>query len=127
TVSYSGMASVHRRCARSTWPLAKCAYGLLGDAAKACSLSPFARSRSAAAEAVKPLSTRPASALAIMLCASTERGSSANASSNRLMPSEFRRCDTGFVYAGGREEYIPERRDARLGERLPQRQTLARP
>ena len=55
TVSYSGMASSHRLCARSTWPLAKCASGLRGDAAKACPTSPSARSMSAAAESVIPV------------------------------------------------------------------------
>ena len=33
-VSYSGMASANRRCARNTWPLAICASGLRGDTAK---------------------------------------------------------------------------------------------
>ena len=47
-VSYSGMASSHRRCARSTWPFAKCASGLRGDAAKAC--RPTFRPRDVAAD-----------------------------------------------------------------------------
>jgi hypothetical protein len=33
--SYSDIASANRRCARSTWPLAKRARELSGDAAKA--------------------------------------------------------------------------------------------
>jgi hypothetical protein len=35
-VSYWGIASADRRCTRSTWPFAKCASALRGDAAKAC-------------------------------------------------------------------------------------------
>lgn len=52
-LSYSGMASAHRCCARSTWPLAKCASGLRGDAVNAFAITPFARAISAAAEPVK--------------------------------------------------------------------------
>ena len=72
TVSYSGMASSYRRCARSTWPLAKCASGLRGDAAKACPTSSSARAMSAAAESVIPLKHAAMSALANQPCASTE-------------------------------------------------------
>jgi len=64
-----------RFCARSTLPLAKCASGLRGDAARACSASVFARAMSAAAESVMLSSTRPASQYASKLCALTDRGS----------------------------------------------------
>ena len=49
TVSYSGMASAYRCCARSTWALAKCAIVLRGSAAKARSANSSARAISAAA------------------------------------------------------------------------------
>jgi 5-methyltetrahydropteroyltriglutamate--homocysteine methyltransferase len=42
-ISYSGMASPGRRCARSSWPLAKWARGLRDDVANACPTSPSAR------------------------------------------------------------------------------------
>jgi hypothetical protein len=79
TASYSGMASRNRFCARSTWPLALCASGLRGEAAKACPASPSARMMSAAAESLMKSATRAMSALASKLCALTDRGSRASA------------------------------------------------
>jgi len=81
------MASSHRFCTRSTLPLTECANALRGDAAKARSTSPSARARSVEAELLHSLATRCTSTPANRLCASTDRGSSANARSNRLMAS----------------------------------------
>jgi len=52
-VSHSGMASSHRSSARRTMPLARCAVGLRGDAAKARSANVTARAMSTAAASVR--------------------------------------------------------------------------
>src|SRR6516162_2432185 len=85
--SYSGMASAHRRRARSTCALAKCASALLGDAATAFAAKSSARWMLASSELLSKSSARPASVIANRLCASTNCGSSANARSKKSIAS----------------------------------------
>ena len=97
-ISYSGMASAYRPCARSSCPLAKCAIGLRGDAAKLA--DQLLRARDIGGGGVgHVVHPGPRARLANALCASTERGSSANARSNRPIASAYLLRDTGFIPA----------------------------
>src|SRR5215472_16527414 len=70
--------------------LAKCASGLGGDDAKACSARLSARAMSAAEKSLMLSSTRPASSCASRLRASTDRGSSARAQTSLSLRRSFR-------------------------------------
>ena len=67
-----GNGLAYRCCARSTWPLAKCAIVLRGSAAKACSANCSARAISAAAVSAIKSRTRAVSAIANQLCAAAD-------------------------------------------------------
>ena len=71
-ISYSTIASSYRCCARNTWPLAKCAIGLRGDAATLAQLSSSARTISAATVSVILSRTRAVSSITSQLCAATD-------------------------------------------------------
>ena len=81
TVWYSTMAPSYRCWPRRTWPLAKRASALRGDATEARSANFSARAISAAAVSVIESRARAASSMANQLCAATEFWSSANARS----------------------------------------------
>ena len=93
-----------------------------GDAAKARPDQPFRAFDIGSSDvAVISSSTRPASDAAKRLCASTDRGSSANARSNRLIASaRVSRVRLSYQrHVPG--ECSPARRDARLAGRPPRR------
>src|SRR6266853_1274140 len=72
------MASSCRSCARSTWALAKCASELRGDAARARSAKPSARTISVAAVPVISSRTRAVSSIANQLGVERSRDSVRN-------------------------------------------------